>query len=260
MNNHFDKVFIITIPKRKEYVEQILQDYAIDATIIEGIDKKSPTLIEDAIKNDIIVESPKYNYKPSKIAVHWAHINALKTFLQDPDAESAVICEDDLYQVNSNQKTSEILNQCMKDLTEHKWDLLFLSRCYDQKSTTIPITDNIVRTFDSYCRGCYAVTRKCAEILVHVKLTPNLKYERSSAGDQSNNQLIKSGVISALAIEPPIYIQNRNQLQSENGHKLQYLSTYSPNIYLFMYNPYTITTILFIIIFLVYCTFKHLNK
>ena len=259
MNNHFDKVFVITIPKRKEYVNKVLQDYAIDATIIEGIDKKSPNLVEDASKNKIIVKSPNYNYKPSKIAVHWAHINALKTFLQDPNAQTAVICEDDLLQVNSNEETSQILDQCMRELSGHEWDLLFLERCWDEKSTVFNVTDNIVRTFNSLCRGAYAVTRKCAQILVNVKLTPKMNHEQSAAGDQANRHLIKSGVITALAIEPPIYTQNRGKLASENGN-LQNLSTYAPNISVYIYSPYTITLLIFILMFLIICTFKHLSK
>ena len=250
MNAHFDKVFIITIPKREQYVRQCLQDYEIGATIIEGVNKYSPTLVEDAVENGIIVESPTYEYKDSKIAVHWAHINALKAFLQDPYAQTAVICEDDLLQINSNEKTSEILEQCMVELSNEHWDLLFLGRCNDHKETIIPISDNIIRTFESVCRGSYAVTRKCAELLIQVKLTPRLSVENNpSAGDVANKNLIKSGLITALAIEPPLYSQNRSKIKSENGH-LGATSTYAPAIYLYMYHPYTSYILMLLVIML----------
>ena len=96
------------------------------------------------------------------------------------------------------------------------------------------------------------------QMLINIKLTPQL-FIAPSSGDVANKHLIKSGVITALAIEPPIYNQNSKKLGSENGTLIN-TWTYTPNIYLIIYNPYAITMFMLTIMFLVYCTFKHLNK
>lgn len=206
MNDLFDRIYLIAIPKRKEYALKALSSFDIRPKLIDPI-WKDDLSYEDLIKNDII--DPNYNYKNmGRVACHLSHLKTLRTFLQDPTAQTALIFEDDIKGCSDKANYKLRLSSLKEELNyvDGKWDILYLGGDSSACMTMKPITYQIYSEALPYCLHAYVITRKGAQIVLEEGL-PMYAY-----GDWMYRDLVKNGKLNALSVVPSLFVQNRSEL------------------------------------------------
>jgi len=209
LHNYFDSIYVITLPKRRQYIENIMLKMQIFPTYFNAINKD---LID---RNKLINEGFIHkNYKNSngRIACHNSHINVLKQFLKTKN-NSCFIFEDDIKGLDMSKTSfNEIVSESIKQLPT-SYDIIYFGRCWDTCSKQIQITKNLVKAYKPQCRHAYGVSRKGAKKIIKLSL-PMIKW----GGDTIIAKLIQNGIIEAYAITPQIFKQNRTELGTNLGN------------------------------------------
>jgi GR25 family glycosyltransferase involved in LPS biosynthesis len=210
LHKYFDKIVMITLSERKGKMEELMNKYKIYPEYFPAIRKKNinyQKLIEDKIVN-------KNYYKKNnhgRIACHLSHITVLKDFLKSK-ATKCLIFEDDNNIDISYDEFNNIINNSMKDMP-NDWDIIYFSRCGDNCTKQEKIKDKVFQVFSPFCRNAYAVTRKCAKILIENTL-PMI-----NNGDVMYNKLIRNNKLKAYTITPNIIFQDREKYGTTLGNK-----------------------------------------
>ena len=208
MNIYFDSVNVITIPKRKKYIKNLMnfkniKVNLIDATLVKNINY-------DKLLKDNFVSSEYYSDKnKGRIACHLSQIKLIKNFVNSKD-ETIFIFEDDIDKdIIKNYK--DIIKNSMENIPDD-WDIVFFGRCYDNCKQMKQINNNLYQVYEPLCRHAYGLSKKGAEKI--------LKYTvpMIDNGDQMYKNNINNGNITAYAIHPDIFLQNRNDMDSNIGN------------------------------------------
>jgi len=111
-----------------------------------------------------------------EVACTQSHIKAIKTFLETPNDEFAIICEDDLsfdYKPYWKKSLQDIINDAPKD-----WEIIQLGlicNVLDGDFYNVK-TDYISHKLRKYWSTiCYVINRKSAEKIINVKVDPHNK-------------------------------------------------------------------------------------
>jgi GR25 family glycosyltransferase involved in LPS biosynthesis len=196
----FDKVYVISLPKRREYILESLRSFG-----------EYPEIIEAIWKDDIPFEqmSDDFNFKNAgEMACTMSHFKALQTFLSDKDAQTAVIFEDDVSPCKDEMKYIRRLNSLRNELKRvPEWDILYLGHCYSTCSSIKFITEQISKYTGCYCLHAYVVNRKGAQKIL------DLGCEEIS--DRCFKSIIANGHLKALQVFPSLFHQNRKDVGSE---------------------------------------------
>ena len=211
INKYFDSVNVISVPKRKKYMTNIMKLFNIDANIIDA------TLVKDIDYNELInnnfVSIDYYKGKnKGRIACHLSQIKLIKNFLNSSD-DTIFIFEDDIsIGVPNNYKN--IIEDSMKNIP-NDWDIVFFGRCWDNCKEMKKISNNLYQVFRPLCRHAYGLSKKGAgKILKYT--TPMV-----NNGDEMYKENIQNGNIIAYAIHPSIFSQNRVKLGSNLGNDIK---------------------------------------
>jgi GR25 family glycosyltransferase involved in LPS biosynthesis len=211
MNKYFDSVNVITVPKRKKYMIELMNKLKInvkiiDATLIKNIN------YNELIKNNFVTKSYYKNKNKGRIACHYSQIKLIKEFLNSND-ETIFIFEDDIDK-NLPDNYKEIISKSMDDIP-NDWDIVFFGRCYDNCNKMKKINKNLYKVYSPKCRHAYGLTRKGAEKI--------LKYSvpMINNGDIMYAENINNGNIIAYAANPSIFSQNRYELGSTIGNDIK---------------------------------------
>lgn len=213
LNKYFDSVNIVTIPKRKQNMINLMKKLKVDVNIIDA------TLVKNIDYNKLIkknfVDISYFNDKnKGRIACHYSQIKLIKKFLNSSD-KTIFIFEDDL-DYNLPKDYKNIISDSMENIP-NDWDIVFFGRCWDNCNKMKNIKNNLYQVFSPKCRHAYGLTRKGAEKI--------LKYTvpMVNNGDNMYAENINNGNIIAYAIHPNIFSQNRVELGSNLGNNIKFL-------------------------------------
>lgn len=208
----FDKVYVITIDKRLEYIKYIMSIMKINPIIFKGVDKNN--LDKDhLIKNKIVSPNFFKNGNKGKIACHLSHIEVLKKFLKTK-AENCLIFEDDIMMPENISHIKEYMENTMK-VVPTNWDVIYFGRCWDNCKDAIIINQYLMKS-QPVCRHAYAVSRKGAKIIIE-----NTK-PQTTTGDKMYKKLNIKGLLDIYSTIEPLFFQNRTDISSEIGHNYQH--------------------------------------
>jgi GR25 family glycosyltransferase involved in LPS biosynthesis len=205
LNRHFDIVYIITLPKRREYIKNIMEklniDYEIfDAKLKDKLDKKKLK------KHNFIAKNYKGN--DGRIACHLSHMSVMNKFINS-NYNNCFIFEDDLKEPEITlDEMNHIVDNAMMNVP-FSYDLIYFGRCWDKCDKQINVKNGLVRTFFPLCRHAYGVSRNGAQTLLE-----KAKPMKIGGGDKLIANLIEKGELESYAITPPLFHQNRESLGS----------------------------------------------
>lgn len=205
MNDIFDQIYYIALPKRMENIQNVLKSFRIRAKKIEPVLKD--TLHPENFVNDGLIDETYHKANAGRVACHLSHRRALQTFLQS-DANTALILEDDLHECPNFKKYQHRLNSLIHELGQINWDVLYLGHCDAHCKKFDRVANQIYTNGVPSCRHAYAVNRAAAHIILENTLP------MTNNGDEMIRRLGKSGVLNIYTIMPPIFYQNRENLGS----------------------------------------------
>lgn len=171
LNNFFNYVSVITLPKRKEYITKTLSSMNIRITnlfdAILGINLNRETLI----KQKIII--PDCNLKINEIACALSHLSVIRNFYNTSNSlDTLFVFEDDIqYNPDYYNKLKEIMSNVPKD-----WEYLQFGHCWNNCLTMkkVPNTKYLFISSNPLCGHSYAITKQGAKkILDNIKLIGN---------------------------------------------------------------------------------------
>jgi|SaaInlStandDraft_7_1057024.scaffolds.fasta_scaffold03583_2 GR25 family glycosyltransferase involved in LPS biosynthesis len=209
IQKYFDKIYVITLPQRKEYIENIMKNINLNPIYFSA--KLKNELDYNKLINDNIVKRQfvkKKNY--GRIACHYSHISVLQNFL-DSNAETCLIFEDDIRPIENVTHLNDTFKNNISELPDD-WDILYLGRCWDNCKKQTKISLNIYKLYTPKCRHAYAVTKKGAEIILKYSIPQYI------AGDKIYAELIKNNKLQAYGFSPQLFLQNRENLGSTLGN------------------------------------------
>jgi GR25 family glycosyltransferase involved in LPS biosynthesis len=221
----FDAIYIITIPSRKNYVEEFAKSFKINYNLFNAI------LIKD-LEN---IYDNRYNLKWGEIACASSHEAVLKLFINS-DMETILILEDDNTHLqkcqivnddiicnvktedneDNNKKTLSYINNYIynsyKSLPDD-WDIFYLGRCWDDCINHKYINNYIVKTTRTLCNNAIVYSRRGAKKILD-KLNHPLRYPI----DHIIANLSLDNTLNCYATIKPSFYQNRNELGSSIGN------------------------------------------
>lgn len=208
VDDYFDKVFVITLPKRKNNVKKIMKKMKIEPIIFDAIDKNTLDL-DKLKKQNKVSEVCKMNN--GRIACHLSHLKVMETFLKDPKAKNALIFEDDLQPPRDMYEIKNTIHNVITTVPDD-WDLIYFGKCWDDCRHSKKINEYIYKSHP-LCRHGYAVSRKGAKKLLK-ECFPIVNIH----GDEHIKKLSQEGKVNIYTSEPSIFFQNREQLGTTLGN------------------------------------------
>ena len=216
-NDFFSKIYVICIPNRREHIKNLMRELDLKIDIVDALLKDKLNLNELEI-NKKITNHCKLNKSKGKIACHLSHIKAIEMFLEDKNAQTCLIFEDDLKLPFDPVETKERMSDVINDLPEY-WDIVYFGRCWDKTcSQQEQIGKYLYSKVKLLCRHAYALSRSGAQKILD-KTLPMDKHN----GDQEYLKLINTNELIAFAVHPQLFNQNREHFGSnlENNDSLK---------------------------------------
>ena len=211
LNQFFDQIYVITLPNRQEYIQDVMEQMSIEyifhpATLKDNIHEG------ELINNGFLSQDHQLNL--GQIACHVSHIKVLNKFLMSP-FKNCLIFEDDISISNDIKFKQDDLYKILNSIPSD-YDLIYLGRCWDNCLKSTQINQSVIKCYAPQCRHAYGVSRMGARKII--SLTRGLKF----AGDLTISNHVKSGKLIAYAPIKSIFFQNRKQLGSNlNNYNVQ---------------------------------------
>lgn len=210
--NGIDRVYTIVLPKRINHMKQFLHKMEAKSSLLNAFPKNNiPRNNKLLFKDNYSNNNKKDNN--GRMACHISHLMVLLEFLEDDNAKTALIFEDDVEIKDvSKQKLENFMNIVHESKVD--WDILFPGFCWVTKSKTIKIKKGLLQIKDPRCRHAYIVNKKSAKMILDKTLP---MYDN---GDEMLKRLIDSGDLKAYSPETVIFNQNRETMGSNlnNNH------------------------------------------
>ena len=194
MHKYFDKIYVITLEKRKEYVTNVF-------SALDTYPKYINALFKDDLKN--VYEkicSKKIQHSFGEIGCYYSHRQALKDCVNSK-AKICAIFEDDMINVHSKDVLFANIEQSLKELPGD-WEMLFLGRCLDDCEKMVHISPTLIKPHFTLCTHAYIVNQKGAAILlqhsIHMKKPIDMLYAK----------LVNKNKIKGYAVEHNFFNQN----------------------------------------------------
>ena len=234
LHEYFDDVVVITLPKRKEKMKNIMKQLHISPYFFDAVMKDKLTrqqlLREGFIKNTC-------DLNKGRVACHYSHIEVLKRFLNS-NHNTCFIFEDDLDKSDNLDKLKNDIKYIHYQMNNNKnlqnWDIINFGRCFDNCKTQQYIVNKhnnfpgIVKSEFPKCRHAYAVSRKGAHNIIKHSLPLD-----KAPGDRKISMEGQKGNINIFSVTPPIFFQNRNEFGTnlENYAKHVHECSYNSELY-----------------------------
>jgi len=207
-------VYAIVIPKRKEYIDDVMKKIGIDyipfnAVLKDAIDR------DELISEGIIKKESKINKQENhgRIACHLSHIGVLKEFLKS-DKDVCFVFEDDIALPNNVEDIKQKVINIIKNIPAD-WQMFNFGKCWDRCNNMEYINQYVIKSIP-VCRHAYAVTRIGAQILINNTLP------MVDNGDSMYRKLIEENKIIAYTTDVELFTQNRGEMGSELGNDKLY--------------------------------------
>ena len=209
INNYFTAVYVVTLPTRKAYIKRVMslmkvQPIFIDAVLADNLDRKA-LIAGNLITPDCTLSLPR-------IACHLSHSLAMQHFLANPEAQTALIFEDDIAPLADDlelQRLQDTMGSFMLNVPSD-WDIINFGRCWDTCSNNVKVSDNVYIAYKALCRHAYAVTRQGAKRI----LWNTLPMKGAKQSDETIADMTAQGKLIMYVPKRALFDQNRFMLGS----------------------------------------------
>lgn len=214
----FDKVLAIAMPNKADRMKTLFEDVRIkNGEIVDPFRKPKDTASEWKELEDLRGQISEYlisTHTSGEIAITASHRKALLAFLSDPDAQTALIFEDDAQVAGPDIHGR--LHRSLQTLEEKggAWDMLMLGRCWDScdPSDTVDSRSDLRISKYAKCFQAYGVSRIGAEKILQFFKTcdENPAFPCGCAADCAPSRIQSP---HNFAISPALFVQSRRVLQ-----------------------------------------------
>lgn len=209
--NFVDSSYIITLDKRKSYVEYIMSLMKIDNNIFPAIDESTLNLKELYYEKKF---SKSYYYgteiNSGRVACHFSHLAVLKKFENDPLVSTCLIMEDDIKLPYKMMENINYFKKVMENVPSD-WDIIYIGKCYCACNV-----DNIVNRYITkdlpLCLHAYIVNKRGARKIIENSL-PMI-----DNGDKMYKKMMMEGKLIGYSSIIPLFFQNREVLGTTLGN------------------------------------------
>lgn len=201
--------YCIAIPERKERAKRTLNSVGIYPVFMNPVLKTSLNR-DQLIRSGFLSRTSILN--EGRIACHMSHLNVMKDFLSKP-LNTCTIFEDDIMTQFSKKEITDIVNSLEADIKriskddKYDWDILYLSKCWDQCNNIKKLGKYLYDTPNPVCRHAYVVTRRGAQ-----RILAETSYMDKLPGDEMYRKLIKDQKLKAYSCAPQLFWQNRQSI------------------------------------------------
>ena len=246
MNNYVDQVIVLCLPKRNEYITNVLNKMGITFTIFNAI--LGDTIDKDELITNGIISTDNNFKNNNEIACALGHLSIIKEYLDNLYMYGSIcVLEDDL---KLNEDYNDNLSSIMSSLPED-FEFLNLSRCWAKCNSEKKINEYINITKDSLCSSCYIVNKKGAK-----KIMDNV-FPMKDPIDIYISNLMNEPVNLKFYSSKRLFTQNREQLNSslDNNDYCMECNDFNPS-YFYTWNNFFLIMSLSFIFFILFYNYK----
>lgn len=215
LNIFFDKVYVIALPKRKDYMINLMKKHNINVEIFDALTPDN--LDKDYLyKNNLI--SKDCNLNNGRIYCHMSHIYVLKDMIKN-NYKNCFIFEDDIKD-DINKKTINLLRKSL-ELLPKDYDLYYASKCYDDKNKMKKINDIIYEPYSPKSRHAYGVSFNGAKKIIKYTLPMG-----NLCGDEMYVKNIIKNKLKAYSLYEQLFHQDRKRFGTNLGNYTLKTPTY----------------------------------
>ena len=179
-----------------------------------------PAYMKDRIDKEQLIRegfiSPHCSLNDGRICCHYSHMQVLKDFLDDPNAQSVLVFEDDM---GNAYRDAEHLNKTLEPYLKtipQGWNYLNLGTCWElckyNKRTNTPYWQ---KSYRPLCRNAIAFSKSGASTVYNM-CRPMI----DKPGDNMIGNLITSGHLSNAYNTPKqLFSQNRQEWGTNLGNE-----------------------------------------
>ncbi len=210
LNNFFDKVYVITLPKRKYHMVNLMKTNNIDIKIFDALTPEN-TPKEYLYENNYLSSDCILN--DGKIYCHMSHISVLKDMIKN-NYKNCFIFEDDIDSTDFNKENINYLDTILKNLP-NDYEIFYLGKCWDIKDKNIIVNDYITKPYKPLCLHSYGVSNIGAR-----KILDNILPLHNLPTDVMIAKLIKKKFLNSYSSYDQIFTQNSNEFGSNLNNEL----------------------------------------
>ena len=246
VHRHFEKIYLIAIPQRRERSLGVMSEMGIAPTVVEAIWRDDlpplPALLADrvvtprfflnlfprelvgvesivgTIDETFLADRPdQLNSIRGKIALHLTRLRLCKEFLKT-DEQSMIIFEDDLAPPTDLDAHQRRFATIFEEELPPDWDVVNLGRCFDCCAANTPFSEHLVTDTYPFCAHALALSRRAAERIL-ARTTP--MYHSGDA--MFRDVLYQDPAIRAFSAIEALFHQDRGAVGSTLGNNQQLL-------------------------------------
>ena len=226
INKHFNKIYVICIPSRKEYITNVMEHMGIYPTYVDAILASSLPSLNILMENKIINEKflmrflgdeyknilEEHEEKvfigiKGKIALHLTLIYTMRLFLESNE-EKCLVFEDDILKPPDLNVLFSRFKNIFENEIKNDYNMINLGRCYDDCSNNKKYSENLVSNTRAMCTHAMIYDRKVANVIINsLPLYGGGDYVVAEAVASDKNLIYYSTT-------PPLFFQNNSELGS----------------------------------------------
>eukprot|EP00040_Diaphanoeca_grandis_P020315 m.108064 g.108064 ORF g.108064 m.108064 type:complete len:395 (-) comp27842_c1_seq5:55-1239(-) len=209
----FDEILIITVASRRERVINMIDELQLRdrVTMIDAVLKPKSEGDWQMIKDeDSFQPEVLEQMTAGEIAVSLSQRKSLNRFLDNPNAQAALVFEDD-FEPNGDD-VMERWSASIPHLenVSAQWDVLFLGRCHDHCELDEHVGGDLYRVYKPVCLHAFGIRREPAKMLIAATKACNGSWcaidnvmRRLIAGTEAYPAFV------AYAISPQLFTQEK---------------------------------------------------
>lgn len=212
LQNIVTEYMVVTIPKRKQHVEEFL-----NALRLEANGHIHAAVLKDSIEQSVLKSAGTLSshcrpLRNAEIACYLSHMQ-LYSKIVEYDYTSMMIFEDDV--AIPSQDISSVFRIVCDDVAkaDPNYDIIYFGRCWDLCEKESAVSKDVIRTFYPGCTHSYVVSLSGAR-----KLLTYLGVIQDSL-DRSIKKLAYNGMLRCYASKHNMFTQDRKNIASELGHE-----------------------------------------
>jgi hypothetical protein len=203
LSQFFDAVYVVCLPERRAYAEEVMQDLEVKPLYIEAVQAIGLSHSK-LVEAGLVTKSCQLAL--SEIARALSHNNALRTFLDTPNAKTAIVFEDDV-EFLGPAILAEV-KEAMFDTLDNvppDWDVINFGRCLDECALDEHVGRGVLKSHRALCRHAYAVSRPGAQKLISATspLSGTAQSDVTIAQQRHINVYVPTRVLFRLKSGPP---------------------------------------------------------
>lgn len=223
INKIFKKIFVICIPSRKKYIQNVMEYMGLTPIYVDAILASSLPSLQILMENNVINENFITRFLGSekkidendkyvlgikgKIALHLTLIHTMKLFLET-DENKCIVFEDDVLKPQDLNELFTRFKNIFENEIKNDYNMINMGRCYDRCSQNIKYSENLITNTRAMCTHAMIYDRKIANLIINsLPLYGGGDFVVAEAVASDKNLVYYS-------VTPPLFYQNNNEMGS----------------------------------------------